>query len=100
MWKTIKNKWRRPKHRGVSGNYTTIVIVSSIIVGSFFLTGGDYPQLYLPQPTPPAQGTMYRNQPKYEKTSSMTIRQLKFRPLPTPTEVPYVTATPQPTAKP
>ena len=101
----FKTKWRRPKHKGVSGNYSTVVIITSVIIGSFYMSGGSSPQLYL-NTSEKEYGEVLQTQPKHGKEGGITFRELRMkvfptgRPTPIPTFGPPATPTVTPTAPP
>src|SRR5687768_2247808 len=96
----FKARWRRPKHKGVSGNFSTLVIITGIVVGSYIMTGGGYPEVVPTYTTPPQEGHPLPQQPKRQKYSTITLGELLFseRPLATPTPIPTFGPSPTPSA--
>jgi len=83
LWKFFKSRWRRPKHKGVSGNFSTIVIITGIVIGGWVMTGGEYPNLYPTYQSTPTYADPLPNQPRQAPVGAMTFRELLFKPRPT-----------------
>jgi hypothetical protein len=77
-----KATWGRPKHRGVSGNFSTVVIITGIVIGGYIMTGGSYPNVYPKFTTPPIEGQPLENQPNHTAESSLAMRELRMRKVP------------------
>ena len=80
VWKFLKSRWRRPKHKGVSGNFSTIVIITGIVIGGWILTGGEYPNVYPTYTSTPVEGQPLSDQPKHPKRFTLTFHELRFKP--------------------
>lgn len=95
----FKAKWRRPKHKGVSGNFSTLVIITGIVIGSYIMSGGGYPEIQPVIPENAIYAVPYAEQPQHSKEYAMTARELKMRPLGryTPTPIPTFGPSPTPT---
>lgn len=75
----FKSKWRRKKHKGVSGNFSTLVILSLVMAGAYTFSGGG-----LPEPVPTYENGFVEadplpDQPKHGKTGAITFHELRFK---------------------
>lgn len=79
VWKFFQSRWRRPKHKGVSGNFSTIVIITGIVFAGWIMTGGEYPNVYPTYTSTPMQGEPLADQPEHPKRFSLTFHELRFK---------------------
>lgn len=79
VWNFLKSRWRRPKHKGVSGNFSTIVIITGIVIGGWILTGGEYPDVYPTYTTLPIEGEPLPDQPTHPRRFSLNFSELRFK---------------------
>ncbi len=80
----LKTKWRRRKHKGVSGNFSTVVILSLIMAGSFVMTGGGFPEPVPSYENGWIEAEPLPKQPNHAPVGSISFREYRFEQRPTP----------------
>jgi hypothetical protein len=88
IWRSFRATWGRPKRHGITGNFSTVVIITGIIIGGWIMTGGEYPEVVPTYYGTPIYAVLLADQPQHEKHSSMSFTQLRLKELPTPTPLP------------